>query len=161
VDAAEFRAAEESPEHLNFSPEWLGGGSVRMVMIVEDPDAAFDKAIAAGAAVVTRVDNHFGWRLGRLVDPFGHHWKSASRSNAESRFYSTAKTQTAPPSGTSGNSPGKSRLSVPSMPRESPPHPACTARYCLPSIRKVVGGARIPEFVGNSHSSFPLVASNA
>ncbi len=75
VGAAEFWVADESPEHLNFSPESLGGGTVRMVMIVEDPDAAFDRAVAAGATVVWPVSNQYGWRLGRIVDPFGHHWE--------------------------------------------------------------------------------------
>src|SRR5882672_1184965 len=53
VEGAEFWVADESPEHLNFSPESLGGGTVRMVMIVEDPDAAFARAVAAGASVVS------------------------------------------------------------------------------------------------------------
>ena len=75
VDGAEFWLADESPEHLNFSPESLGGGSVRMVMIVEDPDGAFDRAVAAGATVIWPVGNQYGWRLGRIVDPFGHHWE--------------------------------------------------------------------------------------
>jgi PhnB protein len=44
-------------------------------MIVEDPDAAFDRAIAAGATQVWPVREEYGWRLGRLVDPFGHHWE--------------------------------------------------------------------------------------
>jgi PhnB protein len=44
-------------------------------MIVEDPDAAFDRAVAAGAKVVCPVTNQYGWRLGRMVDPFGHHWE--------------------------------------------------------------------------------------
>src|SRR5450432_1405923 len=39
----EFWLADESPEHLNFSPQSLGGGSVRMVMTVKDPDAAFER----------------------------------------------------------------------------------------------------------------------
>jgi PhnB protein len=52
VGTAEFWVADESPEHANFSPESLGGGSVRMVMTVEDPDVAFDRAVAAGATVV-------------------------------------------------------------------------------------------------------------
>src|SRR5258708_3879401 len=52
VSEAEFWVADESPEHLNFSPESLGGGSVRLVMIVEDPDAAFARALAAGAPPV-------------------------------------------------------------------------------------------------------------
>jgi len=72
---AEFWVADESPENLNFSPESLGGGSVRMVMIVEDPDAAFERAVAAGATVVWPVADQYGWRLGRIVDPFGHHWE--------------------------------------------------------------------------------------
>jgi PhnB protein len=75
VGAAEFWVADESPEHQNFSPESLGGGSVRMVMTVEDPDAAFDRAVAAGAAVVWPVSNQYGWRLGRILDPFGHNWE--------------------------------------------------------------------------------------
>jgi PhnB protein len=75
VEGAEFWVADESPEHLNFSPESLGGGSVRMVMTVEDPDAAFARAVAAGATVVQPVKNEYGWRLGRIVDPFGHHWE--------------------------------------------------------------------------------------
>jgi len=44
-------------------------------MIVEDPDAAFAKAVAAGAKIVVPVENNYGWRLGRIVDPFGHHWE--------------------------------------------------------------------------------------
>jgi PhnB protein len=75
VDGAEFWLADESPEHLNFSPQSLGGGSVRMVMIVDDPDVAFERAVKAGATVVWPVSNQYGWRLGRIVDPFGHHWE--------------------------------------------------------------------------------------
>jgi PhnB protein len=75
VGEAEFWVADESPEHQNFSPESLGGGSVRMVMIVDDPDAAFDRAVAAGATIVWPVGDQHGWRLGRIVDPFGHHWE--------------------------------------------------------------------------------------
>ena len=75
VGGAAFWLGDESPEHLNFSPESLGGGTVRMVMIVDDPDAAFARAVAAGATVVWPVSNQYGWRLGRIVDPFGHHWE--------------------------------------------------------------------------------------
>ena len=75
VGEAEFWVADESPEHQNFSPESLGGGTVRMVMIVENPDASFERAVAAGATVVWPVSNQYGWRLGRIVDPFGHHWE--------------------------------------------------------------------------------------
>ena len=75
VDGAEFWVADESPEHKNFSPESLGGGTTRMVMVVKEPDGAFAKAIAAGAAAVSPVGNQHGWRVGRVVDPFGHHWE--------------------------------------------------------------------------------------
>ena len=75
VDGAEFWVAEESPEHLNFSPESLGGCSVRMLLMVDDPIAVCARAIAAGAAEVVPVADGHGWRLGRVVDPFGHHWE--------------------------------------------------------------------------------------
>ena len=72
---AKFWVADESPAHLNFSPESLGGGTVRMVLTVADPDAMFARALAAGAREVTAMKNDYGWRLGRVVDPFGHHWE--------------------------------------------------------------------------------------
>lgn len=75
VEGAEFWVADESPEHLNFSPETLGGGTVRMVLIVSNPDAAFERAVKAGAKVVVPMKNDYGWRLGRVVDPYGHHWE--------------------------------------------------------------------------------------
>ena len=76
VWGAEFWVSDESPEHLNFSPESLGGATTRMVMVAEDPDAAFDRAVAAGGKVVRPVENQpYGWRVGRIVDPFGHHWE--------------------------------------------------------------------------------------
>jgi PhnB protein len=77
VDGAEFWLSDESPEHGNFSPESLGGGSVRMILTVPDPDAMFAKALAAGAQEVFAVGEAHGWRLGRVVDPFGHHWEIA------------------------------------------------------------------------------------
>jgi PhnB protein len=75
VDGAEFWLSDESPEHGNLSPESLGGGSVRMILTVADPDAVFVRALAAGAAKVYSVSEGHGWRVGRVVDPFGHHWE--------------------------------------------------------------------------------------
>src|SRR5436190_1451833 len=66
VAGAEFWLADEAPEHLNFSPETLGGGSVRMVLTVENPDAAFERAVTAGATVIWPVSDQYGWRLGRI-----------------------------------------------------------------------------------------------
>jgi len=75
VSGAEFWVADETPAHLNFSPESLGGCSVRMLLVVEDPDAVCRRAIAAGAKQVVPVADGHGWRLGRILDPFGHHWE--------------------------------------------------------------------------------------
>jgi PhnB protein len=75
VAGAEFWLSDESPEHGNFSPKTLGGGSVRMILTVADPDAVFAQAVKAGAAEVFPVGEEHGWRLGRLVDPYGHHWE--------------------------------------------------------------------------------------
>ncbi len=75
VNGAEFWVAEESPEHLNLSPETLGGCSVRMLLLVEDPHATQAQAVKAGATEVLPVSEAHGWRLGRVRDPFGHHWE--------------------------------------------------------------------------------------
>jgi PhnB protein len=76
VGASSFWVADESPENKNFSPETLSGSTVRIVLVVADPDAAFARALAAGAQTVWPVeDQRYGWRVGRLVDPFGHHWE--------------------------------------------------------------------------------------
>ena len=75
IEGAEFWLADESPEHANFSPESLGGGTVRMILTVSDPDAMFARAVAAGAREVAPVKEDHGWRQGRAVDPFGHHWE--------------------------------------------------------------------------------------
>jgi ribose 5-phosphate isomerase B len=75
VGRASFWVADESTRHLNFSPQSLGGGSVKMLLIVEDPDAVVQRAIAAGAREVRAVAGEHGWHLGRIEDPFGHHWE--------------------------------------------------------------------------------------
>jgi PhnB protein len=75
VGGAEFWVGDESPEHGNFSPETLNGSSVRIILTVADPDAAFGRARAAGASEVYPVSEGHGWRIGRLVDPYGHHWE--------------------------------------------------------------------------------------
>ena len=76
VGASDFWVSDESPEHKNFSPETLGGATTRMVLTVDDPDAVFAKAVAAGASQVSPVeDQEYKWRVGRVMDPFGHHWE--------------------------------------------------------------------------------------
>src|SRR5207247_2737091 len=75
VGNASFWVSDESPPHANFSPESLGGATVRMLLIVEDPDSVVERAVAAGALEVYEVGEEHGWRLGRIEDPFGHHWE--------------------------------------------------------------------------------------
>jgi PhnB protein len=75
VDGAEFWLSDESPEHGSVSPESGGGAAVRMILTVADPDAVFAQALNAGATEIHPVSEGHGWRVGRLVDPFGHHWE--------------------------------------------------------------------------------------
>ena len=75
VDGAEFWLSDESPQHFNFSPESVGGSTVRIILTVKDPGAVFARAIAAGAKEIYPVTDEHGWRVGRVADPFGHHWE--------------------------------------------------------------------------------------
>ena len=79
VGEARFWVTDEAPEHLNYSPETLGGSTARLLLEVDDPDAAVERALAAGASLVRPVADEYGWRLGRVVDPFGHHWEIGRR----------------------------------------------------------------------------------
>ena len=75
VGEARFRVADEAPEVGNLSPEALGGTSVRLNLLVADPNGVAAAAIANGAIEVAPVaDQSYGLRQGRLADPFGHHW---------------------------------------------------------------------------------------
>jgi PhnB protein len=49
--------------------------AVRMILSVDDPDAVFARAVAAGAAIVASMHEDYGWRTGRITDPFGHDWE--------------------------------------------------------------------------------------
>lgn len=75
IDGAEFWIHDESPEYGNFSPESLNGSTTRMVLVVAEPDAIFAKATQAGATAVSVVQEQHGWRIGRVCDPYGHHWE--------------------------------------------------------------------------------------
>lgn len=75
IGEARFRVADEAPDANNLSPESLNGTTVRLNLLVADPDAAVERAIAQGAVQVAPVVDHdFGLRQGRIADPFGHHW---------------------------------------------------------------------------------------
>jgi PhnB protein len=75
VDGARFRVADEAPEASSLSPQALDGTTVRLNLLVADPDGFFERAIAIGAIEVAPIaDQSYGLRQGRLADPFGHHW---------------------------------------------------------------------------------------
>ena len=71
IEGADFWLQED----VDSSPEFQDRRSVRMILTVDDPDAVFEQAIAAGATEVAAVSEGHGWRIGRVADPFGHHWE--------------------------------------------------------------------------------------
>ena len=46
-----------------------------MILTVDNPDTVFAQAIAAGATEVATISEGYGWRVGRIADPFNHHWE--------------------------------------------------------------------------------------
>jgi PhnB protein len=85
IDGVEFLVADELPEYENYSPESLGGSTIRMGLVVADPDALAAQAVKAGATEIYPVaDQDYGYRLGRIKDPFGHHWEICRPYRAES-----------------------------------------------------------------------------
>jgi PhnB protein len=75
VDGAEFWVSDESPTHGNYSPMSLNGSTVRIILVVSDPETLFKQALDAGATQIYPVSEEHGWKVGRLADPFGHSWE--------------------------------------------------------------------------------------
>ncbi len=72
--------ADEFPEMGFLSPQSVGGSPVMIHLYVEDADATFAGAVAAGAKVTKPVEDQFyGDRGGQLDDPFGHKWYVSTR----------------------------------------------------------------------------------
>ncbi len=72
--------ADEFPEFGNVSPLTLKGASAGLALYVADVDAAFQRAVAAGATVKEPVgDKFWGDRAGSVTDPFGHKWTLLTR----------------------------------------------------------------------------------
>jgi PhnB protein len=70
VDEAAFWV-QDDPEAKTV----VGDTSIRMILTVDDPEAVFQRALAAGATEIAPVAEGHGWRIGRLADPFGHQWE--------------------------------------------------------------------------------------
>jgi PhnB protein len=75
VGNAFFWVSDESPQNKNFSPESLGGSTVRLLLIVEHPHSVVERALSMGATEVYPVGEEHQWLLGRIEDPFGHQWE--------------------------------------------------------------------------------------
>jgi PhnB protein len=75
IDGLRFFVVDENPEAFNLSPTSLDGTTVRINLIVDDPDATAARAVGAGASEIFPVsDQPYGFRQGRVADPDGHHW---------------------------------------------------------------------------------------
>ena len=75
VGQGSFWVSDESPPHRNYSPESLGGSTVRLLLVVDDPRGVVERAVSLGATTVYPVAEEHGWLLGRVEDPFGHQWE--------------------------------------------------------------------------------------
>lgn len=73
VGEARFWVSNTGSRRLD--PRVVGGTTSRTLLVVADPDDVAAHAVAAGAAQTSAVDDEHGWRLGRIVDPFGHEWE--------------------------------------------------------------------------------------
>lgn len=72
--------SEEAPEYRNYSPQSVGGATAVITLNVEDADAVWKQAMAAGAKEIFQLrDQDYGYRQGRLEDPFGHFWIVSTR----------------------------------------------------------------------------------
>jgi len=70
---------EEWPDFGVKGPNSIGGTPVTIHLYVADVDAAFDRAVKAGATPTMPVDDQFwGDRYGKLTDPYGHQWSIAT-----------------------------------------------------------------------------------
>jgi PhnB protein len=70
-----FWVATTSAAMKRLSPRAIDGATSRTLLVVEDPDRVVRLAVAAGATESSPVSNEHGWRLGRIIDPFGHEWE--------------------------------------------------------------------------------------
>jgi PhnB protein len=75
VRDAEFWVAEASSSMQRFSPRAIGGTTSRTLLVVDAPDVVLAQAVSAGATEIASVGEEHGWRMGRIVDPFGHEWE--------------------------------------------------------------------------------------
>ena len=75
VGDAAFWVTAASSSMKRFSPKAIDGTTSRTLLVVEDPEQVVAQPVADGATEAWPVGDEHGWRLGRIVDPFGHEWE--------------------------------------------------------------------------------------
>jgi PhnB protein len=75
IDGAEFWISDESERLKRLTPAKLDADSHWVLLIVDDPDAMWNRAVAAGASPDSEISEDHGWRSGRVKDPDGHGWE--------------------------------------------------------------------------------------
>lgn len=75
IDHAPFWIASADSSMRRLSPNATGGTTGRTLLVVDNPDQLVTQAVAAGAKQISPVEDQHGWRLGRIIDPFGQEWE--------------------------------------------------------------------------------------
>jgi PhnB protein len=75
VGEAAFWVSTGGSSGQRINPKAIGGATSRTLLVVDDPDTVLHNAVTAGATATARPTNEHGWRLGRIIDPFGHEWE--------------------------------------------------------------------------------------
>jgi PhnB protein len=75
VGDAAFWVASAAASMKRLSPRAIDGATSRTLLVVDDPEGVVRRAVAAGATQSPAVGDEHGWRVGRIIDPFGHEWE--------------------------------------------------------------------------------------
>jgi PhnB protein len=81
IGRADFWIQEDTSGGAEAGQRGQSVGPIRLIVTVDDPDTVFRQALAAGAREIAPVAEEHGWRVGRLADPFGHHWEIGTQMN--------------------------------------------------------------------------------
>jgi PhnB protein len=82
VGEARFWVSLTNADSGRVSPMAIRGATGRTLLVVDNPDEVLRRAMSAGADELAPVGDEHGWRLGRILDPFGHEWE-IGRPNRE------------------------------------------------------------------------------
>jgi PhnB protein len=82
IQDAPFWVQRDDDLPVNTDP----GRAVRMIILNDDPDTMFARALDAGATQIAQVHEEHGWRTSRIADPFGHQWEFARHAEQPRRL---------------------------------------------------------------------------